>query len=85
METFFALLALCEGNPPVPDGSPSQRPVTRSFDVFFAPVAVEQTNRDAGDLRCHRAHYDDTVVRQIDLQAIFKWVLVIRLNDWDPI
>ena len=35
METFSALLALCEGNPPVTGGFPSQRPVTRSFDVFF--------------------------------------------------
>ena len=32
---FFALLALCEGNPPVTGGFPSQKPVTRSFDVFF--------------------------------------------------
>ena len=30
-----ALLALCEGNPPVPGGFPSQRPATRSFYVFF--------------------------------------------------
>ena len=29
------LLALCEGNPPVTGGFPSQRPVTRSFDVFL--------------------------------------------------
>ena len=35
METFSALLALCEGNPPVTDGFPSQGSVTRSFDVFF--------------------------------------------------
>ena len=35
METFFALLALCVGNSPVTDEFPSQRPVTRSFDVFF--------------------------------------------------
>ena len=35
MKTFSALLALCEGNPPVTGGFPSQRPVTRSFDVFF--------------------------------------------------
>ena len=35
METFSALLALCEGNPPVTGGFPSQRPVTRSFDVYF--------------------------------------------------
>ena len=30
-----ALLALCAGNSPVPDEFLSQRPVTRSFDVFF--------------------------------------------------
>ena len=35
METFSALLALCEGNSPVTGEFPSQRPVTRSFDVFF--------------------------------------------------
>ena len=34
-KTFSALLALCEENPLVTDGSPSQRPVTGSFDVFF--------------------------------------------------
>ena len=35
METFSALLAICVGNSPVPGEFPSQRPVTRSFDVFF--------------------------------------------------
>ena len=30
-----ALLALCAGNSPVTDEFPSQRPVTRDFDVFF--------------------------------------------------
>ena len=35
VETFSALLALCTGNSPVNGGLPSQRPVTRSFDVFF--------------------------------------------------
>ena len=35
METFSALLAFCAGNSPVPSGFPTQRPVTRSFDVFF--------------------------------------------------
>ena len=35
METFSALLALCAGNSPVSGEIPSQRPVTRSFDVFF--------------------------------------------------
>ena len=36
MEAFPALLALCSGDfLPVTGEIPSQRPVTRSFDVFF--------------------------------------------------
>ena len=35
METFSALLAICAGNSPVPGEFPTQRPVTRSFDIFF--------------------------------------------------
>ena len=35
MEIITALLALCAGNSPVTGEFPSQRPVTRSFDVFF--------------------------------------------------
>ena len=35
MEKISALLALCEGKPLVTDGVPSQKPVTRSFDIFF--------------------------------------------------
>ena len=35
METFSALLDICAGNSPVPGEFPAQKPVTRSFDVFF--------------------------------------------------
>ena len=35
MEPFSAFLAICAGNSPVPGEFPAQRPVTRSFDVFF--------------------------------------------------
>ena len=35
METFSALLAICAGNSPVPGEFPTQRPVTRNFDVYF--------------------------------------------------
>ena len=35
METFSALLAICARNSPVTGEFPAQRPVTRSFDVFF--------------------------------------------------
>ena len=35
METCSALLAICAGNSPVPGEFPAQRPLTRSFDIFF--------------------------------------------------
>ena len=35
MKTFSVLLALCAGNSPVTGEFPSQKLVTRSFDVFF--------------------------------------------------
>ena len=35
METFSALLAICAGDSLVTGEFPAQKPVTRSFDVFF--------------------------------------------------
>ena len=35
IETFSVLLAICAGNSLVSGEFPAQRPVTRSFDVFF--------------------------------------------------
>ena len=35
MEKFPSLLAICAGNSPLTGEFPAQRPVTRSFDVFF--------------------------------------------------
>ena len=35
METFSALLAICAGNSPGTGEFPAQRPLTRSFGVFF--------------------------------------------------
>ena len=35
METLSALLAICAGNSSVAGEFPAQRPVTRSFDIFF--------------------------------------------------
>ena len=58
-----ALLAICAGNSPVPGEFPAQRPVTRSFDVFFDLRLNNRLskNREAGDLRRYRArHCNDT-------------------------
>ena len=61
METFSALLALCEGNSPVTGEFPEQRPVTRSFDIFIcAWINGWVNNRKAGELTRRRAHYDVT-------------------------
>ena len=35
MDAFSVLLAICVGNSPVTGEFPTQRPVTRSYDVFF--------------------------------------------------
>ena len=62
METFSALPAICAGNSPMTGEFPTQRPVTRSFDVFFAWINGWVNNREAGDLGHHRAHYDVIVM-----------------------
>ena len=64
METFSALLAICAGNSPVPGEFPALRPMTQSFDVFFDLRLNERLskNREAGDLRRYRAHYDVAVM-----------------------
>ena len=64
MEIFFALLVLCAGKSPVTGEFPTQRPVTRGFDVSLICGWINGwvNNGEAGDLRRHRAHYDDIVM-----------------------
>ena len=63
METVFALLALCAGNSPVSGEFPSQWPVTPSFDdLICAWINAWVNNREAGDLRRRRDHYDVIVM-----------------------
>ena len=62
METFSALLFLCEGNSPVP----SQRLVTGSSDVFFYLRLHKRLSKQlrCGRLRRHLTHYDVTVISE---------------------
>ena len=64
METFSASVSICAENSPVSGEFSAQRSVTQSFDVFFdlCPNKKWVNNRDAGDLRRRRAHYDVTVM-----------------------
>ena len=43
METFSAILDIFVGNSPVTSDFPAQRPVMRSFDVFFYLRELEYT------------------------------------------
>ena len=60
---FSALLALCAGNSSVTGEFPTERPVMRNFDVSFDLwMKGWASNREPGDLRRHRAHYDVSVL-----------------------
>ena len=63
METFYELLALCVGNTPAPVNSPHKGKWCGAL-MFFLSVSNKQfsKNREAGDLRCHCAHNDVSVM-----------------------
>ena len=86
METFSALLAICAGYSPVIGEFPTQKPVTRSFDGFFDLRLNERwvNNRETSDLRPHRAHYDVTVI--VDLNEFSQYfshtVIAVMWAHW---
>ena len=91
METFSALLAICVGNSPVPGDFHAQRPVTRSFHVFFdlrlnKPLS-KQSCGEVGDLRRYRAHYDVIVMLPLILASgthVSHFILIIFNPPWPP-
>ena len=64
MKTFSALLAICAGNSPISGLSPQKGQWRRAlmFSLICARINNWVKNREAGDLRCRRAHYDDSVM-----------------------
>ena len=62
METFSALLAFCAGNSP----HKGQWRRALMFSLICAWINSWVNNREAGDLRRHRAHYDVIVMSRID-------------------
>ena len=61
---IFRVTGLLWGNSPVTGEFPAQRPVTRSFDVFFEVAWTNSwaNNGYVGDLRRFRAHHDVIVM-----------------------
>ena len=78
MESFSTLLALCAGNSPVTGEFSSQRPVARSFDIYF-DLRLNYNwanNGNTGDLGRHRAHYDVTVICSSDVFLLRFWEFI---------
>ena len=77
----FPRLTICAGNSPVTGEFPAERPVTRSFDIFFIRAWMNGwlNNREAGDLRSHRAHYDVTVMLRPSVRSHAFYEPTVRL------
>ena len=85
-----ALLAICAGNSPG-----TQRPVTRSFDVFFGMRLNKRLRKQSwdGDFRRYRAHYDVTLIKHNN-KSVWFWIntpiscpvfcMNIQPARWDP-
>ena len=84
METCSALLAICAGNSPVTGEFPSQRPVARGlmFSLVCAWKNGWENNREAGELRRHRLHYDASVMSILEgnYWAYQAWFLKCKYN-----
>ena len=72
---FHVTSPLC-GNSPVSGEFPSQRPVALMFPLICAWINRWVNNHEAGDLRCHRAHYGVIVMTHWSLGDV---VMVIRV------
>ena len=82
METFSALLAICAGNSPVSGEFPTQRPVTRSFDVFFDVRLIQRLSKHRSPVNSHKwpvtrkmFPFDDVIMRRFDSPVPDCWLL----------
>ena len=77
METFSALLAICAGNSSVPVNSPhkGQWRGALMFSLISTSINGWVNNREAGDLRRNRTHYDVIVMNGALLshRLMFFW------------
>ena len=79
-----ALLALCAENSPTTSNSPHKGHWrgTLMFSLICAWINVWVKNREADDLRCHRAHYDVTVMLFVRVMAWWHQVTNHYPKQW---
>ena len=83
IETFSVLLTFCDGNPPA--DSPHKGPVGHRalmFPLICAWTNRYSNNRDAGELRRHRAHYDVTAMRMFDTLKFMYLPAICSSESW---
>ena len=89
METFFALLAICAGNSPVLGEFPPQRPVTRSFDVYFDLRPNNRLSKQSWGwwfettsrpLWRHRNDHEATLANMIKYITLIQYGMLMDLN-----
>ena len=68
METFSALLAVCDGNPPVTDGFPSQ---SKSKSKSESESESESESKSKNTL------FNVGQCKQYNMSSHLKWVLVV--------
>ena len=83
METFSALLAICAGNSPASGEFPAQRPVTRSFDVFFDMCLNKRLRKQSWGwwFETLYAHYDVIVMMNTNNYATYRAGWVWRITE----
>ena len=64
MDAFSVLLAICAGNSPVTGEFPTQRPLTRSFDVFFDPRLNKRLSEQSWGW-WYNDHYDVIIMMKL--------------------
>ena len=96
METFSALLALCEGNALVTSGFPSQRPVTQNCDAFFDQCLNKRLSKQLGcwwfempshSLWCHcnesfhwKNAFDHVIYKIMAIFSQPQWVTICKMR-----
>ena len=101
METFSALLVICEGNSPTPGEFPGQRPVTRRFDVLFDLRPNKRLSkqwwgwwfetlpnplwRHCNDMRTFRNHLPSACMVRKMFFHIIPAAWAMRVRVWGPI
>ena len=89
METFPPYWPFVWGIHRSPVNSPheSQWRGALMFSLICSGINGRVNNREAGDLRCYRAHYDVTVMQSCTIVSIYRdvWPITVRFDNFNHV